>query len=845
MDPRFCDDTFAREPMKTLSSAMPGLWLERIWQDVRQACRLFARNPGFTAIAVSSIALGTGANVAMFSAADALLLRPLPVVRPYELVTVGAKVRKILRTESAASYRDYVDIRDRSRSFDGLVAFTSRRMAFAVDRRTSPRLKVVTLVSGDFFRVLGVQPQLGRDFVPEQDRVPGRDAVAILSHAAWRGEFGGDPAALGRTIQIGGLEFTVIGVAPERFTGMNAYLPDTAYVPLAMWPRLTHASMPDPLTSRDVRLLTVKGRLKDGVTLQDARAELAVIGAALERAHPQTNASLTLTADSELAVRYQRNPLDAALVVMLTTLAMAVLCVACANVAGLLASRAPVRARELALRLAIGAGRARLVRQLLTESLAIAIAGVMGGLAVGYAGIVLLRQIDFPSDVVSVPLMQIDGRAMWFSFGLAVGTAVLFGLGPAIHTTRVDLAGALKSTGAPATGRLRLTGRHMLVAVQVALSLVLLTISLFTIQVFSRELTEGPGFRTSRLAKMTIDTAPARYGLAQAAQFFERALEKARRLPGVKSATVTSAMPLWIGDLASIVPEGYQLPEGVTSVRSGSNSVDESFFETMAVALLAGRAFRATDTANAPRVAIVNDTLANHYWPGQNAVGRRFRMDDAPGAWGEVVGVAKTGQYVYAGEPPHDMIYFPFRQVPATEMVLLAETAGSSADLLTPLRDVIWTMDGAVLVYDVQTVERFYAARTTTIAKVIMALIGGIGLMGLSLTMVALYGLVSYAVSRRTREIGIRMAVGAGHGRVVRMILRQGMMPAWAGLVVGLLLTAATARLLPALVPVNHRYDAATVLSAVPLLLGVTLLAAFVPARRAARVDPTVALRCE
>ena len=393
------------------------------------------------------------------------------------------------------------------------------------------------MVNGDFFRLLDVEPTIGRGFLPEEDRVAGRDAVAVLSHATWQQEFAADPSVIGRTLYIAGIEFTVIGVAPEDFTGLHPYIQEAAFVPLAMWPRVMSLPHVNPLTERGYRYLTVKGRLKPGVTLSKAQAELAAIGKALEQAYPDSNARQAVVAQTELEVRFERRPLDSWLMVVLTTLAFAVLCVACANVAGLLASRAPVRAREIALRMAVGAGRARLVRQLITESFGIALAGGICGLAVGHVGIVLLRQITFPTEVASMPLLELNQRALVFSMAVAMASAVLFGLGPAIQTTRVNLVSALKTTDADTTRRQRLTGRNLLVAVQVALSLVLVSVSVWAFDVFGRAFAEGPGFRTARMAKLTIDPSQARYSEPGSMQFFERVVEEARRLPGVQAAT--------------------------------------------------------------------------------------------------------------------------------------------------------------------------------------------------------------------------------------------------------------------------------------------------------------------
>ncbi len=826
------------------------LWLSGLWHDVRHGARLFARNPGFAAIAVTSIAFGTGANVAMFSLADNLLLRPLPVPRPGEVLTIGSRVQRGMGTFTLASYPDYVDIRSGSKSFSNLVASVFEVAALAPDRDASPQMKLMSFVNGDFFRLLGVEPALGRGFHAEEDAVEGRNPVVVLSHALWQQDFAGDPGVLGRAIVIAGIEFTVVGVAPESFTGLHSIIREAAFVPLAMWPRVHVFPHMNPLTTRDFRTLTVRGRLKPGVTLSEGRAELATLAKALEQAYPETNTQQELIAQTELTMRFERSPLDSWLMVVLTTLSMAVLCVACANVAGLLASRAPVRAREIALRLAVGAGRARLVRQLVTESLGIAFAGGIAGLAVGHVGVLLLRQIQFPTEVLSMPLLQLDRRVFAYSLLMATGSAFLFGLGPAIQTTRVNLVSSLKTGDVEVTRRQRLLGRNLLVGIQVALCLAILTVAAWAYRVVGRAFAEGPGFRTTQITKITLAPRQARYSEEESVRFFTRAIEGARQLPGVTHATATSAMPLFSWESTPVVPEGYHLPDGQTSVRSYTNSIDETYFSLMEIPIVSGRSFTAADTEGTRRVAIVNETFAHHYWPGADPIGKRFFVDgeagnERPRAWVEIIGVARPSAYGYFAEPPQDMIYFPYRQMPRGTMVLLARSTRDAAELLSPLRELARGLDASVPAYDAQTIETFYAARVTTIGTVMTRLMGGMGLMGLTLTMVGLYGLVWYSVSRRTKEIGIRVAIGATHGRVLAMILRQGLTPAAYGLAAGGVISILLTRTLRTLIPMDHKYDADTFFIVVPVVLVIALLAAFVPARRAARVDPTVALRWE
>ena len=817
------------------------------WQDLRHGARVFARNPALTSICVVSIAFGTGANVAIFSMADALLLRPLPVARPGELLTVGSRVLRGTVYQNTASYPDYVDIRDRARSFDGLVAFCYEPVALGGRAGEPPRVRFATFVSTNFFEVLGVAPQAGRGFLPEEDGAGGRGAVAILTDNLWRAEFGADPAVIGRAVRIGGTPFTVVGVAPASFTGLHPYIRDSVFVPVGLLPHVVSLPRPDALEARDVRILTVKGRLARGATPADARAELATIARDLERAHPETNKRLTIVALTEFAYRYEARPLDSSLLVVLTVLSIAVLSVACANVAGLLASRAPVRAREMALRLAIGAGRPRLIRQLITESLGIALAGAIGGLAVARAGIALLRQIRFPSDLLAPPVFELDERTLFFSVAVAAASALLVGLGPAVQTTRIDLVSGLKAGDRSGAGRQRLTTRSTLVALQVALSLVLITIAVFTVQVFSHELTKGPGFRTTGIAKITIDPAQARYEPAEAARFFGRVLDEARALPGVQSASLTSAMPLFSYQFTRIAVEGQPLPDGESGVSVWANSIDERFFQTMAIPIVSGRAFGDADGAGALPVAIVNDTLARHYWPDRDPIGARVQLLDSENdrPLVTIVGVVRTTTLGFPGEVPQQAMYFPYRQRPRGQMVLLAQTAGDSAAMVQPLRDLVPRLDAGVPAFDAQTMEIFYDARVTAIGNVLVRLVVTMGLMGLALTTIGLYGLVSYSVSRRTREIGIRIAIGATGTRIVNMVLRQGMRPAWLGLAAGIALSLLTDRLMSRLVPFGHRMDARTYYVVIPLVIAVTLVAAFVPARRAARVSPTEALRCE
>ena len=821
-------------------------WFERLGQDLRHGRRMLAKNPGFTAVAVISIAIGVGANCASFSFGDAMLLRPLTVLRPSEVVTVGTSESTEGFSTLVASYRDYVDFRDESKSFEGLVALNGSTFGFAVERDALPQMKFGAMVTGNFFRVMGVEPELGRAFRLDEDQVPGRDAVVVLGHELWERDFAADRSVLGRRVRINGVEFTVIGVAPERFRGMNQFLQTGFYVPIMMWPRLTNEK-DNPLEARANRSLMMKGRLKPGVTVAQAQAELAAIAKNLERAYPDTNRNRGVAVRTELEARIQQSPPDAELIAMISVLAMAVLLVACANVAGLLTSRAPVRAREIALRLAIGAGRGRLIRQLLTESLLLAVAGGMAGLALGYAGVLFFRRLQFPTDLPINVSIELNQRALLFSLAVAMASAILFGLAPAIQTTRTDLVNALRSSTSDIPGRRRLWGRNLLVAGQVAISLVLLTVTTFLYRGFQHELGQGAGFRTEHLVMMSFDPSLVHYSESQTQQFLRQVVERARSTTGVKSAALTFSVPFGNQqDGATILPEGYQFPAGKENVNLFANTVDENYFDTAGISILRGRGFRVTDTASSPRVAVVNEELAKHYWPGQSPIGKRFRLDDKAGPWVEIVGVARTVKYLWIAEPPTEFLYFPLSQRPKGQMTLLAESYGDPSSLTAPLGEVIHSLDANQPIFNIRTMEEFYRMRAVNTPNMIIQTVGAMGVMGLVLAIVGLYGLVAYAASRRTREIGIRMAIGAQRNTVLSMVMRQGLVLALAGIGVGLVASFGAERVLNSMFGgTSNEHDFITYLLVAPTLLAVTMLAAYIPARRASRVDPMRALRYE
>jgi predicted permease len=813
--------------------------------SVRHAVRVLRKDPGFTAVAVCSMAIGIGATSAMFSFADAMLLRPLPVAEPDRVIAINTAKSAPFGLNTFVSYPDYVDLRDHTRTFDGLAAASYTRFGFSPDTRTLPRMKWGYFVSGNFFRVLGVEPALGRAFRPDEDRVEGRDAVTVLGHDFWVSQFNASPSILGATIRLNGVPFTVIGVAPEHFTGIDLVMRPTLFVPLAMAPRV---GLNNVLHDREAGLLYVKGRLKPGVGVEQARADIAALATGLQKLHKQASDDRLLKVETELQLRLEQGQTVVAMTIMLVVLGLCVLLVACANVAGLLLSRARARSREIAVRLALGAARGALIRQLLLENLLVAVAGGLGGVVVADAFAEFWRRVPIPTDVPVVFDIGVDHRVLSFTMAVSVLSTLLFGLAPAFRVTRPDLVPALKAADADSGGKRRMWGRNMIVAGQVALSLVLLAVAASLVQGFRGELNGGPGFRTDHLFLATFDTQLVHYSADQTQRFYDDLLRRTRSAPDVRSATLVSQVPMAGIDNVELVVDGAPLPRGEKTRPGLGTYVSDGYFRTLGTPVERGRGFLESDRENTPLVAVVNDHMARHYWPNGDALGRRFHLGTATGPLIEIVGIARKAKYAWIAEPPMDFVYLPFRQHPRSQMSLVVESNAPDAATLGPvLREVVRSLDPDMPVFDVRTMHEFFTLRAVRTSNIIIQVVAGMGLMGLLLAVVGLYGLVAYSVSRRTREIGIRMAIGAGRRKVVWMVLRQGLELGVAGVAAGLLVSFFACRLVTSSLSfVTFERVDPLIFAALPLLLlVVTVLATWAPARRASLIDPMRALREE
>ena len=830
------------QTMEDARTAWGWAWLDSAAADVRYSLRGLRSQPAFVSVAVLSLGLAIGANSAIFSFADALLLRPLPVRNPSTLFDVTNTTPD--SPLEGMSFPDYRDVSGKSRSFDGLLAYRLTTLAAATDPSSTARVRFAALVSDNYFAVAGIAPSLGRAFVHGEANTPGH-AVALISHEFWQQQYAGDPAVAGKTLRLNGILFTIIGVTPESFTGLDRFVHPSIFAPLGMSQRLSSAPA-DPLEDRGLRELVVKGRLRAGSSQERAQAELDTLSAAFEREYAKTNHNHRLTIRTELQRRIQETPQLLALVKMLMGLVGLILIIACSNLGNLLLARGRARRREIAIRLSIGAGRVRLVRQLMTESLILALAGGAAGLAFAYGGILLLQTLSVPSDPPSVLAVRLDWRVVEFGLLAALASCVLFGLAPAWQTVRTDFVSALKAGGGRASGEKRTLGRDILVAGQIALAMVVLIAAGMFLSGFRKTLMSRPDFRTDHLISM--DTAPAllHYSPEQTMTFYRRLVDRVRATAGVDAVAMTEALPLSPSQtFLSVVPEGYQFPKGREKAIVFGAAVDAGYFRTMQVEVQSGRAFTDDDRAGSHLVAIVNRQFANTYWPQQNPIGKRIRLERADGPAAEVVGVARTGHYLAVNETPASYVYLPYEQNPRPRMTLIVQSAGDPAQLAAPLREVVRSIDANVPIFNLRTVATLYDSRATDTWLQLFDMVGTMGLIGLALATAGLYGLVVYTVNRRVQEFGIRVALGASRRDVIWLVERRGLILSAAGIAAGGVLTAATAPMLSAGFP-GLGASSPVVYVLVPLaLLAVSAGASYLPARRAARLDPVRALRIE
>jgi predicted permease len=824
-------------------------WFTDFLDDLRYAIRSLRRASGLTGFVVVTLAMGIGMTAGSFSMVDALIFRPYPVPRPGDVMTLVSTSRD--DGYDLFSYREYLDIRHRAKSYDGVIANSVvLPVGFAVEPGKTPRIKAGMMVSGNYFRVLGVEPRVGRAFREDEDGAPGRHPVVVLGRDFWRNEFASDPGVVGRAVRLNGHDFTVIGVAPESFPGMLLFLRPDLYVPLSMAGVFSTDRTKNFFEDRDDRELSVKARLKQGVSVAQAGSELAVLAGNFERQYPDLNRGRGARVRTPLEMRTRADDVNWKFGVIFTVLALAVLLVACTNVAGLLLSRASTRTREIAVRLALGAGRFRVIRLLMAESLILALLGGVGGIVIAYFCVEVFQSFSIPAALPVIVPMQMDTRVLLASLALSVLSAFLCGLAPAFQSTRRDLVTGLKTADVDAPGPRRLWGRNVLVVAQVATSLMLLTASLLMLRGFQHSLVEGTEFAQSaqdHVLMASFDPRLMQYDAVRTRRFYQLLVDRVREAPGVQSAGFTQNPPLGLDGFEALafVPEGFDMPADRETFTSMMDTIDEGYFETMGIRILRGRGFLPTDGADAPRVAVVNEHFARHYWRGSDALGKRILLDGATGTPVQIVGIAQTVKNGDNTPLATDFVYLPLAQRPVARMVLLLRSSGDPLQLLEPLRDAVRGLDPNMPMVETRTYRDVYRYSAVEGPAIAVNLAGTMGAMALFLAIAGLYGLVAYNVSRRTREIGIRMAIGAEPSNVLWLVMGKGIRLVAIGTVFGLAMGLVLERAMNSMLFNAGGVDLVAYALVVPTMLLVTLLAAYVPARRASRIEPTEALRYE
>jgi putative ABC transport system permease protein len=804
-----------------------------LWQDIRYGFRMLRKNPGFTAVAVLTLALGIGANTTIFSVVYGVLLKPLPYSEPGQLVQLRADWSGSPSTVIGSS--TFIEVRAQSQSLACIAAYSGGDMTLT--GAGSAQQVVAGAVTADFFPLLGVQPAWGRNFTGEED-TPNGPKAAILGHGLWQSRFGGDTDVLGRTITLNEQSYTVVGILPARFQYPE---PFQLWIPLALGE--TDAALAS--YGEGMILLKAIARLKPGVTLSQAQAELRTMAQREQPPRPDEAQVVSLVTLHEQVVGDVRG----ALLVLLGTVAL-VLLIACANVANLQLARAAARQREVAVRAALGAARWRIVRGLLTESVLLALAGGGLGLLLAFWGVRALGQWSGAS-LPSMHGIGIDTWVLAFTLGVSVITGLAFGLAPAVQAWRTDVNAALKEEGRGDTGGHRNRLRHLLVVSEVALALVLLIGAGLLIKSFSRLMEVHPGFRTAGVLTFQV-TLTGRESAPQIVNFVEQIVERVKALPGVQTAAATDSLPLTdlarigVAEIEGRPPIDFsQVERGeVTPVSRPTVTCD--YFHAMGISVKKGRPFTSQDARPPAGSVIVNEAFERHFFPGESAVGKRIRLMPGPAEarWQTVVGVVSDVRQSGLSRDVMPQVYSPDLEDMDGAMSFVVRVTGEPAGLISAVRAVVAEVEPNQALHNVMTMEQ-RLANTTTSRRLNTVLLGSFAAVALLLAVVGIYGVMSYAVTQRTREIGMRMALGARPGNVMRLVMVQGMRVVLTGAGLGLVGALALARVLRNLLFEVAPTDPATFVCVTLLLSAVALLACYVPARRAARIDPMEALRCE
>jgi predicted permease len=821
--------------------------MDILLQDLRYGLRVLLKSPGFSAVAIITLALGIGANTAIFSMVDSLLLRPLPVKDPAQIVVVAFQPKHgpVSNTVSIPEYRDI------ARQSSGVLAdvFGYQMGLDGISENGNAQRILTNYVTGNYFTALGVKPALGRLILPGEGETPGADPVMVLGYSYWKTHFGGDTGIIGRKVLIDAHPVTIVGVAAESFHGVYAAVDVEGYLPLGM--ATNEGNPPDFMANRGIRNILLLARLRPGVSVREANSTLAVIAQRLTEQYPVQEKDAGFGAYPELRARPNADPSNTVLIVssLFLGLATLVLLLACANVANILLVRATVREREMAIRAALGAARQRLIRQLLTESVTLALAGGVAGIALGKWGSSAVAGINL--NLVDLPVrfdFQFDWRVFAFAFAAAFVTGVIVGIVPAFRASRGNLNSILHEAGrGTIAGRHRL--RSALVVVQVGASLMLLIIAGLFLRSLNAAERTNLGFNPRGVLNVAMDPSELGYSEEQGREFYKNLLDRVRALPGVEFASTASSTPLgYFNNTDTPIVEGYEPPPHAQAPFTMFCVVSTQYFQTMQIPLLSGRDFNAADDLKGSDVAIVNEAFLKQYWPNADPIGREFRMTSEPKRPLRVVGVVKDSRIARVIGPFEPAFYAPLAQHYATLyslQVLQVRTQASPESMIPEVERVVNSLAPDLPVFDVKTMSQaLYTLNGFLMYQIGAGLAATMGVLGLILSIVGVYGVISYSASQRTHEIGIRMALGAQPRNILRMVFREGMWIVSIGLALGLACAFATARVVGKFLSVSPT-DPVTYVAVTVVLTLVALAACYIPAWRAMRVDPMVALRYE
>jgi predicted permease len=817
--------------------------METLRQDMRQGVRMLLKSPGFTLTVTLTLALGIGANAAVFSIVNTLLLRPLPVADPQNLYVLAA-VHQENQEPHSISWKDFIDYRE-SRVFSDAAGYSIGFAGLSVDNRAD-RI-AVAYVTGNYFSMLGVSPAHGRLILPGEGQAYGADPVIVLGHSYWKERFNGDPSIVGRTVQVNAKPFTVVGVVPESFVGTYALVEFEAYLPHAMLPQEEYRETTEKRDNHSIRVLA---RLGPGMSMARAQAGLDLVSKQLEQQYPDTNRTVRTRLIPERLARPEpnsadQNPYVAGVFLLLVGL---VLLVACVNVVNLLMVRATVRQRELAVRAALGAGRRRLVRQLLTESLLLALAGGVMGAAIGRWLSRMIARIPLPADIPIRFDLSFDWRVFAYIAAVALGSGLLVGLLPALRASRADLNEVLREGGRGlADGSTRQRLRSALVVAQVAVSLVVLVAAGLLVRSVQRAQSVDLGFDYAQVLSLSMDVSQQGVDEVRGRAFYRALEDRIRALPGVESISYAYSVPFGYYNVAEYLEiEGKPVPKDQQRAAVSYNAVGPDYFETMRIPLLRGRTFTAQDDERALKVAVINQLMADRMWPGEDAIGRRFGAQGADSPWIEVVGIAKDGKYNYIFQDPTMYYFVALEQDYRAMRAMHVRTAGSPEALAPAVQREVRALNPQLPVYDVRSMRRMLDGPNGFFLLHMGALFGGaLGLLGLVLALIGIYGVVSFTASQRTQEIGVRMALGAQRRDILRLVVGGGLTLVVCGIILGLAAALGVSRLMGNLLFGISSTDTLTFVT-VPLALAtMALVASYVPALRATRIDPIKALRCD